>query len=850
MISTRTCCRLWLGALLIGLPSASVFAQQVPPPAQAQQMLQNNPALIARLQAMMQSSGLTPDQIRERLKAQGYPESLLDQYLPGGTRPDSTAFPGEDIFAAMRSLGLGDSTAVDSLSRFARGRRKTRVLNDSAFLDTVQLAMKDDSTRAAIRFLLRSRDMSRGKADSGFTVFGLELFEDSVSLFDPTIGGSGGTDPNYRFGPGDQLVLVLTGDVENSYRLEVTGDGFVVIPKIGILNVAGLTRAQLDDLLYQRLGRAYSGVRRVGATTHFYVNVTQMGRNQVFVHGDVKRPNAYRISRAGTAMTALYAAGGPKPSGSMRNVLVRRNGETIAQVDVYDYALSGDDSKDVRLENGDIVFVPPRGPQVRVAGQVLRPATYEVKPKQTLADLVQMAGGFNESADRRRVQIERIIPPAERKSAGSDRKVIDVPPELMAGALVEPGDLIRVPEIAKRVSSRVNVIGNVWSPGAVAFMPGMHLSDALGRAGGLKPDSYLGQVLVARLQPDSTRQALRAQMIDTTGRTVGDFDLADGDEITVFSTTSFRPKRYITISGAVRKSGRIDFRDGMTLRDAVLQAEGLTEGALLTEAEIARLPENRPPGVTAVTQSVPLDSSYLFERGPGGRFLGPPGLAATTTRAPDVVLHAYDAILIKRQPEWQLQRSVSVQGEVKYPGTYALTAKSERLSDIIARAGGLTASAYADGISFIRRRDSIGRVGINLGAVLRDPKHADNLTLADNDSISIPQYAPVVTVRGSVNAPTGVAYVPGADIDYYVRAAGGETTKGDFDRAYVTQPGGKLESKHRSHLFWTAKPRPQPGGAVFVPEKDPNQRHDWGQIATAATSILGSLVTIAVIVKR
>lgn len=850
MISTRVFLP-WFGALLIGLPStpSRVHAQQVPPPAQAQQMLQNNPALIARLQQMMQTSGLTPDQVRDRLRAQGYPESLLDQYLPGTTRGDSTAAPGEDVFAAVRALGIADPTTIDSLSRLDRGRRRAQVQSDSAFRDTVQVALADNSTRAAIRMVLRSREGQRAIADSGFNVFGEELFQEGVTLFDPTVAG-GGADPNYRFGPGDQLVLVLTGDVESSYPLTVTRDGFVVIPKVGVVPVAGLTRAQFDDVLYRQLGRSYSGVRRIGGTTHFYVNVSQIGQNQVFVQGDVKHPNAYRVSRAGTAMTALYAAGGPTSSGSMRNVQVKRNGQLVGQLDLYDYALSGDASHDVRLENGDIVFVPPRGPQVRVAGQVLRPATYEVKPKQTLAGVLEMAGGFNETADRRRVQIERIAPPAERRSSGTDRKVIDVPSELIPTALVEPGDLVRVLEIANRVSSRVNVVGNVWSPGAVAFTPGMHLYDALRRVGGLKPDSYLEQVLVARLQPDSTRRALRTAVFDTTGRTVGEFDLADGDEITVYSITSFRPHRYITISGAVGRSGRINFRDRMTLRDAILEAQGLSEGALLSEAEIARLPENRAPGVTAVTQSVPLDSTYLFDRGPNGRYLGPPGLAAPTATAPEILLRAYDAILIKRQPGWQLQRTVSLQGEVKYPGPYTLTSKSERLSDLIARAGGLTSSAYPEGISFIRYRDGIGRVGISLAAVLQDPKHADNLLLADGDSISIPPYAAVVTVRGAVNAPTGVAYVAGANIDYYIRAAGGETIKGDFDRAFVTQPGGKLESKHRSHLFWTSKPSPQPGAAVFVPERDLTAHHDWAQIATTATSILGSLVTIVILVRR
>jgi polysaccharide biosynthesis/export protein len=337
---------------------------------------------------------------------------------------------------------------------------------------------------------------------------------------------------------------------------------------------------------------------------------------------------------------------------------------------------------------------------------------------------------------------------------------------------------------------------------------------------------------------------------DTTGRPVDDIALSDADEITVFSTTDFRPNRYITVAGAVRKPGQIAFRDGMTMRDAVLLAGGLLEGALLENAEIARLPENRAAGITAVTQLFPLDSSYLFDRGPNSRYVGTPGMPAPTAKAPEIALMPYDAILIKRQPEWQLQQTVAVQGEVTYPGPYTLVRKTERLSDIIKRAGGLTGAAYAGGVVFIRKRNEIGRIGIDLPTVLRDPTSVDNLQLLDGDSIYIPRYAPVVSVRGAVNSLVGVAYVAGADIDYYIRSAGGETVKGDAGRAYVTQPNGKVQARHRHFLGWTSKPRPQPGSTVTVPDKDPNDRRDWTGIATAATSILGSLVAIAAIVRR
>ena len=825
-------------------------------------MLRSNPALIEQLRQRIQTSGLTPDQVRARLRAEGYPEDLLDAYLGEGDGRAATG-ASEDVFAAVSALGIVDSIDVDFL--------RCGINYDSALValevgDTLSTRRRTEEHRRQLRNLCRARldSMQRGTlarradADSGFAIFGLETFRQPTTLFDPNL--SGPVDAGYRVGPGDQLVLILTGDVEQSYQLEVTREGFVIIPQVGQLFVNNLTLAQLEDLLFSRLGRVYSGVRRgPGATTRFYITPARLRTNQVFVQGDVMRPGSHRVSSAGTAMTALYAAGGPTDNGSMRQIQIRRAGRTVAVLDVYDYLLRGDASNDVRLQNGDIVFVPIHGPRVRIVGEIARPATYELQGDETLDDAIRFAGGFTPEASRRRVQIERIVPPGERPTGGRDRVVTDIISDEFASGTgpsipVHAGDIIRVFPISARVRNRVIVRGNVWTPGPQGIEPGRStLSSALRAAGGIKPDTYLGQILISRLQPDSTRVQLRAALRDTTGTVVNDFALKEDDEILVFSVTEFRQPRYVAITGAVRRGGQFPYREGMTVRDLVLMAGGLEESALLSEAEIARLPRDRTGGRTATTFRVPLDSSYIFSRGPDGRYLGPPGLPAPSGPTPEQPLLPYDNVLILRQPSWELQRNVAVAGEVRYPGKYALQTKSERIADIIRRAGGLTTEGYADGIVFVRTRNSVGRIGIELPKVLRNKNDRDNLILQDGDSIFIPRYSGVVHVTGAVNSPIAVAYVPGRNLPWYVRAAGGPAVRADLGRAYVTQPNGKVEAAVKRRFAPDSHPEPRPGGVIFVPERDPSERDSLTAFNSAfatIASVLGSLVAVIAILNR
>jgi len=850
-----------LGSLL-GAPDLGA-QQRLPSPSEAQALMQARPDLANQVRQQIGGSGMSPEQIRARLRAEGYPENFLDGLMPGSTGQVEVT---DDVIGAISRLGI---TSRD----------------DAALLRTM---LRTDTTRAS-----RTRvDAPRVRDDSvwgpradtlAFRLFGLETFRNATSEFIPVLDGP--VDANYRLGPGDQLVLILTGEVELAHTLDVTREGFVVIPQVGQLSVANLTMAQLEDLLYARLSRSYSGVRRgANAPTRFTVSVARLRAIQVFVTGEVERPASYRISSASTAMTALYAAGGPTERGTLRKVEVRRGGRAVAVLDVYDYLVRGDNSRDVRLENGDIVFVGTHGPRVRVTGEVVRPATYEVAEGETITDVVAAAGGLRATASASRVRISRIVPPGERGAPGRDRTTIDVAASggVFPSLTLVAGDELTVFPVGDRVRNSIVVQGHVWNPGRQGLRSGMTLADALQAAGGPKPDVYLGQVSVSRLRPDSTRIALRAMLVDSSGAVANDFPLREDDEITVYSVTEFRPPRFVAIGGSVRRSGQYRWREGMTLRDLVLEAGGLREGAYLREAELARLPESRTGRTTAVTMRVPLDSSYLGDYVPDRPYEAPRGEAAGAYRsAPEIVLQPYDNVLIMQQPDWVTPRSVVLTGEVRFPGRYTLVSKDERLSDVIRRAGGLTADAAVDAAYFARafaltsfradsaaRRDTIevrfdtralgrtpvdsverARVGLDLARALRDRASSDNLVLFDEDSLHVPVQRSTVEICGAVNAPTSITAQRRARLSFYVRAAGGASLVGDERKAYVIQPNGQIQARRRI-LLVPIEPTPRPGATVVVPARSNDTRvNERIAIISVLAQTVASLATVYAILR-
>ena len=711
---------------------------------------QNLPQGLANPDAIRQrirESGLSADQIRSRLRASGYPDNLLDAYLGAGA-PEAGAQTGSVAeLSAIQALGFGP------------------VSSSQQALDTGMIRWRGDT--------LVSRS----------NVFGVDVFRRTTTQFLPLL--SGPVPPDYHLGPRDMLVLILTGDVELAYTLQVTREGFVFIPQVGQVFVSNLTLTQLRDVLYTRLGHVYSGVRRgANATTRFDISVANVRANQIFVVGEVAQPGAYQISSLGTVLTALYAAGGVTERANMRRIEVQRLGKPVAALDLYDYLLRGDTRSDIRLETGDVVFVPVHETRVQVSGAVIRPGIYDLQTGEQLGDLLAASGGFRADAALQRVTVHRILAAAERGPGRAPRAALDV---------------------ALAVAARAPV-------------------------------------------GDGQGTSYRTPALGAPGIRVPALSLMDGDSVVVDFLPPLSETYYVAIAGRVNKPGRFPWRPGMTLRDLVQLARGPKIGAYLKEAEIARLPEDRSRGQLATTLRVPLDSTYLFERTPDGRFVGPPGVAVPASGAAEVPLSPYDNVLIMQEPQFDLQRAVVVSGQVRYPGTYSLRSKEERLADVIERAGGLTPQAYPEGVRFVRSAEGVGRVNVELTRALRDKGSSHNVIMQPEDSIFIPEYQPTVKVMGAVNAPGSLLWRRGADLDYYISAAGGLAANADGGRVSVRYANGDARTR-RKWLFVSSKPTPGPGSEVFVPTKPTGEGTNPVALLGGIAQILSSVVAIVVVLR-
>lgn len=792
---------------------------------------------------MLQQSGLSSDQVRDLLAGRGYERSAADPYLA--------------VLEGVTEQLPGSATPVPLLEALTGTDLTASLASDSLPTDLL-LALQGLSVQQVV-----------AEEEDGPPVFGRDIFLQTTTQFQPRMGGPVPAD--YRVGPDDELILVLTGDVELAYRLIVAREGWVAIPDVGRVDVSGLTMSGLRERFTRRLAAVYSGLTGDdGATTFLDLSLGALRTNLVYVIGEVERPGAYEISSFASVFAALYPAGGPNRNGSFRDIRVNRGRETHATVDLYDYLLDGRGEAAPRLQQGDVVFVPVARRRVELDGAIVRPGIYELVEGDDLAAVIEFAGGLTSNASAARVQIERVLPP-EQQESGLNRVLLDVPisgPDARQNLPLTDGDRITIFAVLEDLRNSVRVTGGVWRPGAYGVESGLRLWDVLERAGGLLPDAYQGRAQIQRLQDDYTRRMIQVSLeSDSAGRPVANPIIEPLDQIYVFARRDLREQRAVSVGGWVRRPGVYPYIEGMTVRDLVLRAGGVRTGAFLGSADIARVSIGQARSDTLTrTFTVALDSSLVFD----ARSEGDIGAAAGSS---DFPLRNLDAVYVRKAPGFEPQRRVMVIGEVAFPGPYSLLTRTERITDLIGRVGGMTAEAYPEalqlwrpdappddavltgaeiagqafgdtalvGVARDRRSEPSGddstdspgqgadggvkvsrtRVGVDYVEALRDPESSHNVLVEPGDSIFVPRFIPTVDVRGAVQAPTKVLFKDGEGGDYYIERAGSYLQKADKGRARVQLANGEILTRGGKFLFFGGGlPEPDPGSIITVPLKE------------------------------
>lgn len=740
----------------------------------------------AQIAEAIKNSGLSESQIRARLQAAGFDTRLADPFFTGSAGNPAAAVDPSFV-SALQSLGILDLTD----------------LPDETRIDTQLEGRTADSTRSGTTASL---------------IFGKSIFRSGSSAFDPVAAGP--VDAAYRLGYGDQLQLVITGDMEMAAALSVRRDGSVVIPQIGQIAVAGLQLESARALVTSRAAQVF-GVVRAGKA-HVDLSVARVRSNQVFVVGEVERPGSYQVSALGTVFRALAAAGGPSAQGTFRNIEVRRGGSVAATVDLYDYLLRGDASKDVRLEQGDIVFVGVNRRAVTVRGAVRRPGIFELRDGEGFADLLGFAGGLLPVAVTDRIQIDRVLPP-EQRTPGKERTVLDVAYRGRQTAIdsvkIYDNDIITVFTVGKLRRNQVNVAGEVFQPGTYEWAPGMTLSTLIAKAQGFLPWALTDRIKVERALVETGRsEVYSVSARDSSWKT---FAISEFDSVTVLDARTAFPERPVTISGAVVTPGARTFKERQTLRDLIDLAGGYRPEAAVVDLSRRHVGE-RYSDTTAIVRSFAILRNGRLE-----------GNADTTTLEP------WDEVNVRVSPGYREVQTVRISGLVTYPGNYVLARDGERISEVVRRAGGLLPSAYPQSARLIRK----GRpVTIDFAKALQHERNHD-IAMADGDQLQIGPDPSVVYVAGAVERQVVVPFHSGWKIDDYVSAAGGFSNTADDDNVIVEYPSGEI-GRREHHFFGTREPAVLSGSTITVGRKPEDKGSNVGENLTRTMQIATTLVSI------
>jgi polysaccharide export outer membrane protein len=700
-----------------------------------------------------------------------------------------------------------------------------------------------DSTKSA-------NDRNKYSPDNGATQsdelkpFGYEAFDAPASDF--FVPSEAPVPQTYVLGPGDALILNLWGRVEKSYELTVDREGKVFVPKSGEVTLWGLTVPEAETKLRSSLSKIY---------TDFELGLVlgKIKSIKVYVFGAVRKPGAYTVSGLSTLFNVLYLSGGPDLHGSLRNITLSRSGKVMDQVDLYEVMLHGKNI-DIRLANDDVIFVPVTASTAAIRGRVRRPAIYELIGGERVADMIDLAGGLDANAYLEKVSIRRIEDNLRHVVLSVDLDGDD-PSQNIA---VANGDTIDVYAVYDTPEKYVELRGWVKYGGTFAYNDGMRVSDLL--EGQLRIDSYLERVNILRSNGDVVRRLIAVDLKAVLeGDITADLVLKERDVVTVYSQEDIHRVPYISIEGQVRRENRYELTEKMRMSDLIFLSGGVSKSAFLLYAEIARVGSKGYSNILHVDLKACLES--------------PEGDA-------DVLLREDDKVFIREIPEWKLHDLVQIDGEVRFPGRYAIASKHEMLSELLPRAGGVTDDAFLKGAVFerpsieddIRRRNIMGimqnlqevsldstvvesqkqqleslrsasmrRIVVNLDALFNDGDKSNDIELRDGDRIYIPATPSGVHVMGAVASSGTIQYIPKSNYKFYIYHAGGLVKSADKGEIRVVKPDGRVFKDNLGRIDIDL------GDSIVVPKKIVKQK-DWWKIVSSSLVIVSSAVTTAYLV--
>lgn len=676
-------------------------------------------------------------------------------------------------------------------------------------------------------------------------VFGRNIFNTRNLTFEPSVNLA--TPPNYRLGPGDEVIIDIWGTSQNTIRQQISPDGTINIEKIGPVSLSGMTVSEANEYLKRVLGKTYSGLDALDGTLEIRLTLGNARTIQINVMGEVIQPGTYALSSFSTVFHALYRAGGVNEIGSLRNVQVTRNGKTVAKVDVYDFIMKGKTQDDIRLQEGDVIIVPAYEALVQISGNVKRPMKFEMKKNETLATLIGYAGGFSADAYTRSLRVVR--------QNGEEYEINTVKEIDYSAYPMRNGDVVTAEAILNRFTNKLEVRGAVYRPGIYQLNGEINTVRALvNEAKGLMGDAFTNRAVLQREREDLTTEIISVDVRSIMAGTSPDIPLQKNDILYIPSIHDLEDRGDVAIFGEVAKPDSYSYSDNMTLEDLIIRAGGLRESASTVRVDVSR--RIKDPKSTVSTDSI--GQMFTFALKDGFVIDGEQGFT----------LQPYDQVFVRRSPGYQAQQNVRVTGEVIFGGTYAMTTTEERLSDLVKKAGGATPKAYLRGAKLIRvandeekkrmrdvinlmnrqfgeaMMDSLGirvedtfSVGIDLEKAMAKPGSEYDLVLREGDVLDVPKMNNTVKVNGAVMMPNTVGYLSDKNTNYYLDQAGGYALNAKKSKKFVIYMNGQV-----ARIKGRDKDKIEPGCEIIVPSKK-NKRVNVGEILGYASSF-GSLATM------